>query len=74
MITIKTIYINRIACTKKVSGNGMASQNHWGTQINMANNTTVETINRSQEVVVDVFSVFILRLNFFCAAKVERMG
>lgn len=62
-------HIKRMACTRKVSGKGNASQNHCGTQISMSRVTTVETMKSSQVVEVEVFSVFIVLLNFFVRQK-----
>jgi hypothetical protein len=62
-------YINRIACTRKVSGKGKTNQNHCGTHISISNVTTADTINSSQVVEDEVFSVFILKLNFFVRQK-----
>ncbi len=53
-------HITRIACTRKVSGKGKASQNHCGTKTSMTNVTTAEIAKSSQVFVVEVFSVFIV--------------
>jgi hypothetical protein len=67
----KRDYINRMACTKKVNGNGMISQNHWGQSTKNTIRTMVDTVNSIQCLPVEEFSVFIATIIFFCAAKVE---
>ncbi len=62
-------HIKRMACTRNVSGKGSANQNHCGTITSITKVTTKETTKSSQILEFEVFSVFIVILNFFVGQK-----